>query len=614
MRRKTLPKLNLALVLVYAVALASVFFVKEKILEDGGYRIMGAVFGQDQASIGTAWKLSIFSADIALMLVAVPAVFALIRWTGGEKAFSRSVFLVSVALVSFSFVNVNSIGTIGKFLSADQISPMLTWVSERPQAVFEYISPGALAKFAVLLGMMAALYRLRGQLPFRRYGIGPAGVIACVAAAGGIALAARLADHHARTPYYTPVAVQMAEALLPSANASVAPSDARAAAPDLHYSCPPAQGGPKGVAATGRKPRNVILFIMETVPYDLYSAAEAQGLPAFSELEKSAFVNEHHYTTYPFTSYARFSIFTGLYPSYRLEKTLPLSFHRPYHSVFASLVGQGYDFRVFDPVQKRYPVDDWVVHQVGGEIVSTEISGDVEQKDEAVLDALVASIKQKAAAKQPFVYAYLPQLTHGPWLPPGDDRMITLYDEGIRRLRLLDRSMGRIVAALRESGIYDDTVIVVTADHGLRTRKEAPFLKTAVLNDVSYHVPLVIHDPQLGKTIALKGMTSHIDISPTLYCLYARDKSGIDTQGVAMSAAGTPPRPIFFGGEWYNGSGGVWTKGTFYSFNRELNMVWKSDRFDFDENRPLVEGQAPHDIGLLLERQGARQERLLSSH
>jgi len=53
-----------------------------------------------------------------------------------------------------------------------------------------------------------------------------------------------------------------------------------------------------------------------------------------------------------------------------------------------------------------------------------------------------------------------------------------------------DEWIGRIVRTLEKSGISGRTMIVVTADHGLRTSAEYPELKPGVLNEISFRVPL----------------------------------------------------------------------------------------------------------------------------
>jgi hypothetical protein len=603
-------KAHAALTFTYVTALASVFAAKEKVLEDGGYRIAGSLTGHPE-QLGNLWRLHFFASDIFLLMALLPILFLLVNRIAGFTVYSRAILLVSLMLTVLSFVNLNALGATGKFFSIDQIGPMVTWVRERPSSILEYVSISALLKFAVLLGLIVVSYRVRNAPIFETLKAVPMMALAIFFLLTATAFYALFADRHPRTVFHSAVVVQMVKSFFVVEDVGDEVGGPAIAAADLRYACSNTNRSTQSDGAHAK--RNVVLFIMETVPYELYVAGKAHGLPTFSAMEKSALVASNHFTTYPFTSYARFSIFTGLYPSYRIEKSLPLNYRHAYNSEFSRMVSDGYDFQVFDPVVNRYPVDDWVIHQLGGRVVSTTSTGDVEAKDQSVLDSLRAAIDSSAQSHRPFVYAYLPQITHGPWLS-GLPNKESLYDEGIRRLEKLDRSLASVVSSLKKSGVYDNTIILITADHGLRTRKEADFISTTVMNRVAYQVPLIIHDPTLQRTIPLTSISSHVDISPTLHCLYSADKPDIETQGVVLAPGPMAPRQVFFGGEWYNGSGGVWKTNAFYSFNRQLDMVWKSPRFDFDETHPSEDATMHGAISKLLTKQNKMQEQLLGTH
>lgn len=595
----------MALAAIYAVALVAVLVVKQQVLGDGGYRIASRLLGHEADAMGWLWHVHFHAFDILVMMVAIPAVLLGIGRLAGRAVLAPVVLKVSLLLIVLSFANLNALGATGKFLSGDQFAPMLGWVLERPSAIFEYVSPNALAKLTVMLALVAVLYRIRHAALLERAGAGIVLAVAGVAGMAALALAAMLLDPHPRTVFHRPVLLQMAQNLVATGAFDAVANEGDEQSAPLAYLCETHGARP----GTALKRPNVLMFLMETVPYELYAAGRGR-LPALDALEQSAYVGEQHFTTYPFTSYARFSVFTGLYPSYRLEKNLPLGQRRPYHSGFAALAADGYDFTVFDPVRKRYPIDDWVVQQVGGKVVGPDQDRNVAAQDQALLGNLQQAIAASARRGQPFVYAYLPQLTHGPWLPPGAGKAM-LYADGMRRLQTLDSSLGAIVEQLKQAGVYDNTVIIVTADHGLRTKKEADFLDPMVLNQVAYHVPMIMHDPSLGKTVRMSQVTSHVDLSPTVHCMYGLERSGIETQGVAWNAV-PAERPVYLGGDWYQGSGGMWNKGKYYSYNRQLEMLWTSPQFKFDPGRPLDRPAREQAALDMMNRQARMQERLLA--
>lgn len=597
----------LALAVIYGFSVANVLKIKQATLDDGGYRIVSRIAGQSEALIGWLPRLHFYAADVLLMLGVVPLMLVCMARFVRPVIFARVVLLLSLSLVGLSFVNMNALGITGKFFSVDQIAPMLTWVQERPETISEYVSISALSKLGLVLALIFAVYRLRQSSLFSSFTSAPVLLFTVACIANLLSAYAWKTDDLPNTPFHASAAIRMSEALLVKDTIKISQDDLNRSVERLAYACEKPDAPGRGAKHEGR--RNFVLFIMETVPYELFIGDKIADTGTFGELGKSGYKATNHYSTYPFTSYARFSIFTGLYPAYRLEKTLPLGTEHPYRSFFSVLADDGYDFKVFDPVTKRYEIDDWLVHQVGGQVVGADIDGSIKEKDDRVLGKMLEQIATAKKYGQPFVYAILPQITHGPWLPEGASKE-ALYEEGRSRLRQLDASLAAVVGALKKSGAYQDTVIVVTADHGLRTRKEAGFLKTGVLNEVSYHVPMLIHDPRMNKSVEIDAPTSHLDISPTLHCLYGSKPGRIDTQGRMITS--NRPRTLYFGGAWYHGSDGMWDGSAFYSYNHQLNMLWKAEAFDFDEGLPLRDAAEFDRIAALMQRQGSVQEALLA--
>ncbi len=97
------------------------------------------------------------------------------------------------------------------------------------------------------------------------------------------------------------------------------------------------------------------------------------------------------------------------------------------------------------------------------------------------------------------------------WLPDTIEcrREIAQYYQSCTRT---DKALGALVAALKEAGQYDNTMIIYTADHGMAF----PGAKTTVY-EAGLHVPFVVKLPGASKTgVANDAMISHADITPTL--------------------------------------------------------------------------------------------------
>ncbi len=98
-----------------------------------------------------------------------------------------------------------------------------------------------------------------------------------------------------------------------------------------------------------------------------------------------------------------------------------------------------------------------------------------------------------------------------PFLPDTPDCRAELahYYQSIARI---DQGIARLVEILKEAGLYDKTLIVFTADHGMAF----PGGKTTVFEG-GLRVPFVVRNPYEKKRgVKSEAMISHIDITPSL--------------------------------------------------------------------------------------------------
>ncbi len=76
----------------------------------------------------------------------------------------------------------------------------------------------------------------------------------------------------------------------------------------------------------------------------------------------------------------------------------------------------------------------------------------------------------------------------------------------------IDAGVGRLVAILKEAGVYDKTLIVFTSDHGMAFAGGKTTVYEAGLN-----VPFVVRDPYIDRRgVVSHALLSHIDITPSL--------------------------------------------------------------------------------------------------
>ena len=111
-----------------------------------------------------------------------------------------------------------------------------------------------------------------------------------------------------------------------------------------------------------------------------------------------------------------------------------------------------------------------------------------------------------------------------PGLPP--DYAPVLYD---REIRHVDDQLDRFLTKLRGAGLLDDTIFIVTADHGEEFLEHGFIGHGGNLHPEVIRVPLLIRGPGVAAGRRIDSPVGHVDLMPTIL-----DLLGIDPPEVAM--------------------------------------------------------------------------------
>lgn len=99
--------------------------------------------------------------------------------------------------------------------------------------------------------------------------------------------------------------------------------------------------------------------------------------------------------------------------------------------------------------------------------------------------------------------------------PEEKDHLVRLYDGN---LRWADREVGELRREMERAGLWDDTAVIVTADHGEALFEHGYFGHNLQLYEDSVRVPMVLRLPAsfgaAGRRV--KVTTSHLDLAPTV--------------------------------------------------------------------------------------------------
>jgi arylsulfatase len=127
-------------------------------------------------------------------------------------------------------------------------------------------------------------------------------------------------------------------------------------------------------------------------------------------------------------------------------------------------------------------------------------------------------------------------------IPDEDARWRRRHNYYLNCLRDVDRNIGALLDELDASGLSDNTIIVLTADHGDMDGAHKLHAKGAVAYREQNNVPLVVVHPALRGGRKVQAVTSHVDLAPTLVSFtgvdaakkaaITRDLPGKDLSGV----------------------------------------------------------------------------------
>ena len=390
-------------------------------------------------------------------------------------------------------------------------------------------------------------------------------------------------------------------------------------------SCPNA-----GAFFGSERGKDVILFVYETGPQRSFAAARNRSwMPAVDALAANGFVATQHYTTYPYTSDALFSVLSGRYPLNR--RNLINSGRADLDdSLTQQLRRAGYNFRVYSSFGDTFEADIAMFDAFGASSIyvpkapdrSPQISARVDAaletlgpqspmlqqpasgrlrerlaQDLAAFEQLSMDVLEMKRRGQRFTALYLPQIGHAPWFDldgTGD-----VVARGAAVMRLQDLWLGELVETLRFEGHLDSTVIVVTSDHGVRTKNEDASFDGGSISDYSFHVPLVVYAPNAApQTREIAHMTSHVDLASTLSSLLGVSETPV-AQGSPIWCDDLDQRATFFHARGYLGADGYRLGDKFVMHAGLTGAVYESDSMDFLARRMASPEAAARHIELL---------------
>ncbi|MEW5801403.1 MAG: tetratricopeptide repeat protein [bacterium] len=277
---------------------------------------------------------------------------------------------------------------------------------------------------------------------------------------------------------------------------------------------------------------NVIIVTLDTLRADhlgCYGNTKIKT-PYIDSLAKEGVRFSRTYTPVPVTLPSHTSIMTGLYPVYhkvrnngtfeaseQLETLAEVLKKKGFHTaafigsfVLDSRYGLGQGFDYYDDYLERDSNQSIMVY-------NERPAGDVVKSANQWLE------KNSGSRFFMWLHCFDPHAPYDPPLPFSKIYQKNLYNGEIA---YADYALGRLLATLKKKNLLDETLIVITADHGEGLGEHEEKTHAIFIYDATLHVPLIMRYPKaIPAGLTVQNTTSVIDIMPTILdILKVKDK------------------------------------------------------------------------------------------
>lgn len=327
-------------------------------------------------------------------------------------------------------------------------------------------------------------------------------------------------------------------------------------APRITLHGPPATPLPRAAP-----PRFVILWVMDALRADkvpIFTPGARARTPNLDELAKSSAVFRQYYVQGNESQTSHSSVWTSLYPAvhgvrlagvggvWQINRQFDVLAQQVARAKYTTLAvtGNGYvnedggyarGFTEFRNMMRETGVENGIIY--GEQIVDAALAKlDRHRTEPTYLFLGTIDTHGPWIARRPWIDLYSPGPYHGPFQefgtakdlgfkpgsmgcsiipPPADvERLRAIYDSAIS---YHDVQVGRLIKQLQAWGIWDQTMLIITADHGEELFEDQRCGHGGSLRDSLVRVPLLIHDPARfpADTIIDEGAEG-VDLMPTV--------------------------------------------------------------------------------------------------
>lgn len=274
---------------------------------------------------------------------------------------------------------------------------------------------------------------------------------------------------------------------------------------------------------------NVLLVSIDTLRADYLKLYSPSGVetPNLEQMAQEAIVFDKVISQIPYTLPSHCTMLTGLYPighgvkdnvhgvlSEKIETVAEIFQKQNYETaaflgsmVLSRSTGLNKGFEYYDDLMSRADIRE-------------EDLGGIERRAEEVADSFENWFEKRGNEKHFFVFLHFYD-PHAPFEPPGAFAPSVKDMKGFYKgeIRYVDFVMGKLFDFLRQKGAWDNTLVLVTSDHGEMLKEHGEIGHGFFLYQPSLKVPMILRIPGIHENKRIQDPVELVDIAPTLLSL-----------------------------------------------------------------------------------------------
>ena len=302
---------------------------------------------------------------------------------------------------------------------------------------------------------------------------------------------------------------------------------------------------------------NIVILVCESWRADALTPGLMPATWAMAE-ESRRFT--HHYSGGNGTRIGMFTLFYGLYGdlwhAFMFAEEPPLLIRR--------VTELDYELSLQTSSRFTYPeFDKTVFAGVPSTAMHVEPRGATWERDRRNMSRFEKWLDRRDATR-PFLFFQFYESTHARYEFPDESIIVRPYLDSLSYATMnlerdmplirnrylnsvhhLDSQLERVFAALKARGLWENTVVIVTGDHGEEFMEKGHWGHNSFFTEEQLRVPLLLHVP--GETPqVIDRLTSHLDLAATLLPMLGVQNAASDySEGTSLLSEVERPYAIF---------------------------------------------------------------------